>query len=46
MSAAGGKSVKLLLAEDNPLVRELIVKGLEPFCEIETSATAQTLCSR
>jgi len=38
MSAAGGKSVKLLLAEDNPLVRELIVKGLEPFCEIETSA--------
>jgi CheY-like chemotaxis protein len=36
MSAAGGKSVKLLLAEDNPLVRELIVKGLEPFCEIET----------
>src|SRR6266478_4716686 len=38
MSAAGGKSVKLLLAEDNPLVRELIVKGLEPFCEVETSA--------
>lgn len=36
MSAAGGKSVKLLLAEDNPLVRELIVKGLEPFCDIET----------
>jgi CheY-like chemotaxis protein len=37
MSAAGGKSVKLLLAEDNPLVRDLIVKGLEPFCEVETS---------
>jgi CheY-like chemotaxis protein len=37
MTAAGGKSVKLLLAEDNPLVRELIVKGLEPFCEVETS---------
>jgi CheY-like chemotaxis protein len=37
MSAAGGKSVKLLLAEDNPLVRELIVKGLEPYCEVETS---------
>ena len=31
MSAASGKSVKLLLAEDNPLVRELIVKGLEPY---------------
>jgi CheY-like chemotaxis protein len=37
MSAAGGKSVKLLLAEDNPLVRELIVKGLEPYCEVESS---------
>jgi CheY-like chemotaxis protein len=37
MSAGGGKSVKLLLAEDNPLVSELIVKGLEPFCEVETS---------
>src|SRR3977135_2264308 len=37
MSAAGGKAGKLLLAEDNPLVRELIVKGLEPFCEVETS---------
>jgi len=35
MSTAGSKSVKLLLAEDNPLVRELIVKGLEPFCELE-----------
>ncbi len=38
MSAASGKSIKLLLAEDNPLVRELIVKGLEPFCDVETSA--------
>jgi CheY-like chemotaxis protein len=37
MSAAGGKSVKLLLAEDNPLVRDLIVKGLETYCEIETA---------
>jgi CheY-like chemotaxis protein len=37
MSAAGGKSVTLLLAEDNPLVRELIVKGLEPYCEVETA---------
>jgi CheY-like chemotaxis protein len=37
MSTAGGKSVKLLLAEDNPLVRELIVKGLEPYCEVETA---------
>jgi CheY-like chemotaxis protein len=37
MSTAGHKSVKLLLAEDNPLVRDLVVKGLEPFCEVETS---------
>src|SRR6266852_2083285 len=37
MSMASHKTVKLLLADDNPLVRELIVKGLEPFCEVETS---------
>jgi CheY-like chemotaxis protein len=37
MSTAGHKTVKLLLADDNPLVRELIVKGLEPFCEVETA---------
>jgi len=35
MSTAGSKSVKLLLAEDNPLVRDLIVKGLDSFCEVE-----------
>jgi CheY-like chemotaxis protein len=36
MSTSGSKAaVKLLLAEDNPLVRDLIVKGLEPFCEVE-----------
>lgn len=34
MSAAAGKSVRLLLADDNPLVRDLIVKGLESSCEI------------
>jgi CheY-like chemotaxis protein len=37
MSTASHKTVKLLLADDNPLVRELIVKGLEAFCEVETS---------
>src|SRR6266480_852437 len=37
MSTAAHKTVKLLLADDNPLVRELIVKGLEPVCEVETS---------
>src|SRR5256714_13428860 len=37
MSTAAHKTVKLLLAEDNPLVRDLIVKGLEPFCLVESS---------
>jgi CheY-like chemotaxis protein len=34
MSAASQKTVKLLLADDNPLVRNLISKGVEPFCEV------------
>src|SRR5215469_10221571 len=34
-SSGSNTAVKLLLAEDNPLVRDLIHKGLEPFCEIE-----------
>jgi CheY-like chemotaxis protein len=34
MSAASGKTVKLLVAEDNPMVRELVTKGLEHFCEV------------
>src|SRR6202795_2476776 len=38
MSAAGGKSVKLLVADDNPLVRDLIIKGMEPYCEVETAS--------
>jgi len=38
MSTTGSKSVKLLLADDNPLVRDLIIKGLEPFCEVEASS--------
>jgi CheY-like chemotaxis protein len=33
MSAAG-KSIKLLLADDNPLIRDLVSNALEPFCEI------------
>ncbi len=37
MSAAGGTTVRLLVAEDNPLVRELIVKGMEPYCEVVTA---------
>src|ERR1700694_4767298 len=37
MSTAAHKKVKLFVADDNPLVRELIVKGLEAVCEVETS---------
>ncbi len=37
MTAAGSKSVRLLLAEDNPLVLHLIAKGLEPHCEVITA---------
>jgi len=34
MSAVSSKTVKLLVAEDNPMVRELVTKGLEHFCEV------------
>lgn len=34
MTAASGKTVKLLLADDNPLIRDLVSKSLEPFCEV------------
>ncbi|HEY2350921.1 MAG TPA: response regulator [Candidatus Acidoferrum sp.] len=34
MSAAAGKSVRLLLADDNPLIRDLVLKALEPVCEV------------
>src|SRR5947199_3616605 len=37
MTTAGHKTIKLLLAEDHRLVGELIVKGLEPFCQVEVS---------
>src|SRR5580700_5590904 len=38
MSAASGKSVKLLVADDNPMVRELIVRSVEGFCEVAVAA--------
>lgn len=34
MASAAAKTVRVLVAEDNPLVRNLIVKGLEPHCEV------------
>jgi CheY-like chemotaxis protein len=38
MTAAPGKTVKLLLAEDNPLIRALISKALDPYCEVMIAA--------
>src|SRR5271167_3776924 len=38
MSAVAGKTVKLLVAEDNPMVRDLVSKSLEPFCEVMIAA--------
>jgi CheY-like chemotaxis protein len=35
MTTAGSKTVKLLLVDDNPLVRDLIHKGLDSSCEVE-----------
>lgn len=32
------KDVKVLVVDDNPLVRELIAKGLEPHCEVLAAA--------
>src|SRR6201981_2513219 len=34
MTAQAAKTVRLLVAEDNPLVRDLIQKGLDPHCEV------------
>lgn len=34
MSPASGSKVKLLLADDNPLVRDIVMKGLESHCEV------------
>src|SRR5246127_257036 len=34
MTSAASKTVRLLLADDNPLMRDLVSKSLEPFCEV------------
>lgn len=38
MSAAVGKSVTLLLADDNPLIRDLVGKALDPYCAVVIAA--------
>jgi CheY-like chemotaxis protein len=37
MTAAAAKTVRVLVAEDNPLVLDLIVKGLDPYCEVASA---------
>jgi CheY-like chemotaxis protein len=37
-AAASTKTVRLLLVDDNPLVRNLVAKGLEPVCEVLIAA--------
>jgi len=34
LTPSSGKRVRLLLADDNPLVREIVSKGMEPHCEV------------
>ena len=34
MTPGSGRTVKLLVADDNPLVREIVSKGMEPHCEV------------
>jgi CheY-like chemotaxis protein len=38
VTPATGKTVKLLLVDDNPLVRDLVEKGLEPICDVMIAA--------
>jgi CheY-like chemotaxis protein len=34
MTAHAAKTIRLLVADDNPLIRDLIQRGLEPHCDI------------
>src|ERR1700675_768027 len=38
MTAQSAKTVRLLVAEDNPLIRDLIQKGLESHCDVVLAA--------
>src|SRR5215471_16377252 len=38
MTGSSAKTVRFLVAEDNPLVRDLIEKGLEAHCEVIVAA--------
>jgi CheY-like chemotaxis protein len=37
MTPSHGTTVRLLLADDNPLLRDLIVKGLDQHCDVEVA---------
>jgi hypothetical protein len=41
-SAAGKTTVRLLLVEDNPLVLELVFRGLEHVCDVMLSTSPPT----
>ena len=32
------KSVRVLLVDDNPLVRDLMARALEPICQVDVAA--------
>ncbi len=32
------KSISVLVVDDNPLVRDLVAKGMEPYCEVSTAS--------
>lgn len=34
MTPGSGRTVKLLVADDNPLVRDIVSKGMEPHCDV------------
>ena len=38
------KSVRVLVVDDNPLVRDLMGRGLEPLCDVTSPPTAPTRC--
>jgi CheY-like chemotaxis protein len=38
LNAAAGTKVRLLLADDNPLVRDIVAKGMESHCEVVVAA--------
>jgi len=38
LTPGSGRTVKLLVADDNPLVRDIVAKGMEPHCDVIVAA--------